>query len=34
MISSFFKKLLLSRRIEIDNGRFKVFDKNFLLGSL
>jgi len=34
MISSFFKKLLLSRRIEIDNGKFKVFDKNFMLGSM
>jgi len=34
MISSFFKKLLLTRRIEIDNGNFKVFDKNFMLGSL
>ncbi len=34
MISSFFKKLLLSRKIEIEDGEFKVFDKNFFLGSL
>lgn len=34
MISSFFKKLLLTRRIEIDNGKFKVFDKSFMLGSV
>lgn len=34
MISPFFKKLLLSRKIEIDDGEFKIFDKNFLFGSL
>jgi len=34
MISSFFKKLMLSRKIEIEDGEFKVFDKNFLMGSL
>jgi len=34
MISSFFKKLLLSRMVEIDDGEFKLFHTNFFLGSV
>lgn len=34
MISSFFKKLLLSRTVEIDSGEFKLFNTNFFLGSV
>ncbi len=34
MISPFFKKLLLSRMIDIGNGEFKIFHKNYFLGSV
>jgi predicted hydrocarbon binding protein len=32
MISPFFKKLLFSRTVDVGNGEFKIFNKNFFLG--
>jgi predicted hydrocarbon binding protein len=32
MISPFFKKLLFSRMVNVENGEFKIFNKNFFLG--
>lgn len=34
MISSFFKKLMFSRMVDIGDGEFKIFNKNFFLGSV
>lgn len=34
MISSFFKKLLFSRMVDVGDGEFKIFSKNFFLGSV
>jgi predicted hydrocarbon binding protein len=34
MISPFFRKLLLSRMVEIDDGEFRLFHTNFFLSSI
>ncbi len=34
MISPFFRKLLLSRMVEIDDGEFRLFHTNFFLSSV